>query len=143
MLSKKFGKLKQLHFHEIFLAAPKIKTNRHKFEQRIYLVSINLTSSIQVRDYAHLHQWHMLSSVFCTCSSCSGGTFFWKKCVHRMMILSFAFFFKWKILKGEFRQKSEEKEKTYFSATKNPYFFLCLFFFTSILYYYVLLLQKL
>ena len=60
-----------------------------------------------------------------------GRDFFWKKCVHRMMILSFAFFFKWKILKGEFRQKSEEKEKTYFSATKNPYFFLCLFFYIN------------
>ena len=136
---KNLGNWNNFIFTRFFLAAPKIKTNRHKFEQRIYLVSINLTSSIQVRDYAHLHQWHMLSSVFCTCSSCSGGTFFWKKCVHRMMILSFAFFSNEKFWRVNL-DKNQKKKRKHISAQRKILIFFCAFFFLHqffiIMYYY-------
>ena len=52
--TQKSGEIVIIHFHEIF--RHRRSKQRDMFEQRIYLVSINLTSSIQVRDYAHLHQ---------------------------------------------------------------------------------------
>ena len=85
--TQKSGEIVIIHFHEIF--RHRKSKQRDMFEQRIYLVSINLTSSkyssTRLRSSSSVTSFVVFS--FLQCSSCSGGTFLEKNVCTVLLLL--------------------------------------------------------